>query len=111
MSYSVQENNGVVVLALHGKIMGGPEATEINDEINTLLDNQKSKVVIDLDKVEWMNSSGLGILISAVTLLKQNNGALRLIHVSDRIQKLLQISKLNTVFEICADLEEAKASF
>ena len=111
MKYTVTEKKGLVVLALSGKIMGGPEATEINDVINRLIDEKKNKIVIDLKNVEWMNSSGLGILIGAVTLLKNNQGGLRLIQVPDKIQALLKSTKLNTVFEISNTFEEAVASF
>jgi len=111
MNYTVSEKDGIVILSLAGKIMGGPEATEINDKINQLIDEKKLKIVIDLKNVEWMNSSGLGILIGAVTLLKNNDGTLFLIHVSDRIKNLLKITKLNTVFELRNSLKEATVSF
>ena len=107
MNYNVSEKSGITILALAGKIMGGPEATEINDEINRLIDENKVKVVIDLKNVEWMNSSGLGILIGAITLLKSNKGKFILIHVSDRIKNLLKITKLNSVFELSDSLDEA----
>ena len=110
MKYSVSERAGIVILALAGKIMGGPEATEINDKINQLIDQEKLKIIIDLDGVDWMNSSGLGILIGAVTLLKNNKGDLRLINVSDRIKNLLKITKLQTVFEVSQNFEEAATS-
>ena len=79
MNYSVSEQDGVVIISLDGKIMGGPEATEINEKFNQLIDDKKLKIVIDLDKVEWMNSSGLGILIGAVSLFRNNNGQLKII--------------------------------
>jgi anti-sigma B factor antagonist len=79
--------------------------------INRLIDEKKTKIVIDLKNVELMNSSGLGILIGAVTLLKNNQGGLRLIQVPDKIQALLKSTKLNTVFEISNTFEEAVASF
>ncbi len=111
MSYSVSEQNNVVIISLAGKIMGGPEATEINDKFNQLIDDKKLKVIIDLMNVEWMNSSGLGILIGAATLLRNNNGQLRLINVSERIQNLLRITKLSGIFETSNSLEEAITSF
>lgn len=107
MEYSVSEKQGFTILELRGKIMGGPEATEINDKINHLIDEKKIKIIIDLASVDWMNSSGLGILIGAVHVLKSNNGALCLINVSDRIKNLLKITKLDTVFEIHDSFKEA----
>ncbi len=110
MNYSLSEQSGVVILSLAGKIMGGPEATEINDKFNQLLDEKKLKIVIDLDQVEWMNSSGLGILIQATTLLKNNQGRLKLVNISERIQNLLKITKLSGIFETSDSIEEAVSS-
>ena len=111
MNYSVSEQDNIVIISLHGKIMGGPEATEINEKFNQLIDEKKLKIVIDLDNVEWMNSSGLGILIGAVSLFRNNNGQLRIINVSERIQNLLKITKLAGIFETSSSLEEAISSF
>lgn len=110
MNFNLAEQSGVVIISLVGKIMGGPEAGQINDQINNYIDQGKKRIVIDLQKVEWMNSSGLGILIGAIQTLKNNDGALCLIHVSDRIRELLKITKLINVFEIKPDLESAIAS-
>ena len=110
MNYTIVEQDDVVVLSLSGKIMGGPEASEINGKINQLIDDGKLKILIDLKEVEWMNSSGLGILIDAVTVLKNNNGTLRLVNVSDRIKNLLKITKLDTVFDIRDSIGDAKES-
>ena len=111
MNYSVKEQDDTIIIALTGKIMGGPEATEINEEFNQLIDDKKLKVVIDLKEVEWMNSSGLGILIGAVSLFRNNNGQIRIINVSERIQNLLKITKLAGIFETSNSLEEAISSF
>ncbi|MCK4753920.1 MAG: STAS domain-containing protein [Calditrichia bacterium] len=111
MDYSVSEQDDIVIISLNGKIMGGPEATEINEKFNQLIDTKKLKIVIDLNNVEWMNSSGLGILIGAVSLFRNNNGQLRIINVSERIQNLLKITKLAGIFETSSSLEEALSSF
>jgi anti-sigma B factor antagonist len=111
MNYSVSEQDDIIVISLTGKIMGGPEATEINEKFNQLIDDKKLKVVIDLNEVEWMNSSGLGILIGAVSLFKNNNGQLRIINISERIQNLLKITKLAGIFETSNSLNEAISSF
>ena len=95
MNYSVSEQDDIVVILLNGKIMGGPEATEINEKFNQLIDDNKLKMVIDLDNVEWMNSSGLGILIGAVSLFRKNNGQLRIINVSERIPAIVTDKIIN----------------
>ena len=69
--------------------------------------HNKKNIIIDLNEVDWMNSSGLGILIGAVTTLKNNNGRLALANVSDRISNLLRITKLADVFEVYETIDSA----
>lgn len=91
--------------------MGGPEAVKLNEEINQLLDDKQKKLVLDLSKVNRMNSSGLGILINALTTFKQNGGELKLASMTDRVQGLLVITKLNTIFETYDTVDAALNSF
>lgn len=111
MKLSSREQVGVVVLEPKGKIMGGPDATMLHDFLHDLIKQNKKKVVIDLSKVEWMNSTGLGILISGLTTLRNNGGELKLACVTDKIESLLTITKLITVFENYDTVEEAVKSF
>lgn len=106
----ISEREGIGIISLSGKIMGGPEAGEINEQINNLIDQNKKDILINLDKVDWMNSSGLGILIGAVTTLKNNDGRLGLVNISERITNLLKITKLIDVFEIYNDIDSAIGS-
>jgi anti-sigma B factor antagonist len=101
----------VVVLELSGKIMGGPDASLLNDKLHELIDKGRTKVIADLNKVNWMNSSGLGILIGGLTTMRNNGGDLKLANVTDRIQSLLMITKLLTVFETHESLDKAVDSF
>ncbi len=108
----IQENiNNITVIRLEGNVMGGPEAVKLNEEINQLLDKQKKKLVIDLGRVSRMNSSGLGILINALTTFKQNGGELKLANLSDRVKGLLTVTKLNTIFETYDNVDSALDSF
>jgi anti-sigma B factor antagonist len=111
MKITQKEISNVVVLELSGKIMGGPDATTLNDKLHALVETGKTKVVADLSKVNWMNSSGLGILISALTTIRNAGGDLKLAEITDRIQSLLMITKLLTVFDTYQTTDEAIASF
>jgi len=111
MTLKEKEQDGIVVLELSGKIMGGPDAALLNEKLHELVDAEKSKVVADLNKVNWMNSSGLGILIGGLTTMRNNKGDLKLANVTKRIESLLIITKLITVFETFNTLDEAIASF
>lgn len=111
MKLSDREQDGIVILEPRGKIMGGPDASLLHDRLHEYIEADKKKVVIDLSRVDWMNSTGLGILISSYTTLRNNHGELRLANVTNKIQSLLTITKLVTVFEAYDSVEEAIASF
>lgn len=105
------EKNGVAVLEPKGKIMGGPDATILHDKLHEFIEKGMKKVVVDMSKVEWMNSTGLGILISGLTTIRNNQGDLKLANVTGKIQSLLTITKLITVFEAFDSVEDAIESF
>jgi len=111
MKLTSQKIDDVMVLEPKGKIMGGPDATLLHDQLHEFIDQNMKKVVIDLAKVDWMNSTGLGILISGLTTLRNNGGELKLANVTEKIQSLLTITKLITVFECFDSVEDAVASF
>ncbi|UCG62794.1 MAG: STAS domain-containing protein [Candidatus Zixiibacteriota bacterium] len=111
MRLSDREQDGVVVLEPKGKIMGGPDASLLHDKLYEFIEQDKKKVVIDLSQVDWMNSTGLGILISGYTTLRNTNGELKLANVTEKIQSLLTITKLVTVFEAYDTVDEAVKSF
>ncbi len=111
MKLSSHEEGGVMILEPKGKIMGGPDATVLHDQLHDFIGQGKKKVVIDLSKVEWMNSTGLGILISGLTTLRHNGGDLKLARVTEKIESLLTITKLITVFENYDNVEDAIKSF
>ena len=111
MKLSTREQDGVVVFEPKGKIMGGPDASLLNDKLHDYIEKKMSKVVIDLARVDWMNSTGLGILISSYTTIRNNDGELKLANVTDKIQSLLTITKLVTVFDTYDSVEDALKSF
>lgn len=111
MKLSHREQDGVVILEPKGKIMGGPDATVLHDQIHGAISQGKLRVVIDLSKVDWMNSTGLGILIAGLTTMRDNKGELKLAAVTEKIQSLLTITKLITVFEAHDTVDQAIASF
>ncbi len=111
MKLSDYEKDGVFILEPKGKIMGGPDATLLHEKLHECIDQGKKKVIINLSGVDWMNSTGLGILISGLTTLRNNDGELKLANVTDKIQSLLTITKLVTVFEAYDSIEEALKSF
>ncbi|HDP99266.1 MAG TPA: anti-sigma factor antagonist [bacterium] len=111
MNLNEREIDGVVVLELSGKVMGGPDASLLSEKLHQLVDLKKTRVIADLGKVSWLNSSGLGILIGGLTTMRNSGGDLKLVNVTGKIESLLIITKLIKVFETFQTIEEAVNSF
>ena len=111
MALKEKMEGDVAILTLKGKLMGGPETVGVHEKIKELIDNDVKKVVIDLSKVKWMNSSGLGALMGAMTSLRNADGDLKLACVTDKVESLLMITKLITIFETFETIPEAVESF
>ena len=101
----------VAVLELKGNLMGGSETQSVHDKIKELGKDGVKKVVIDLGKVAWMNSTGLGALMGCLTTLRNAEGELKLARVTEKVQSLFMITKLITIFDTFETVEEAVASF
>jgi anti-sigma B factor antagonist len=111
MKISEKRISDVVVLNLEGSLMGGPEAVSLNEAVNHHLDEKSLKLVLNLESVERVNSSGLGILIKALTTFKTNGGVLKLANVNPKVKNLLVITKLDTILDSYDSVEAAVKSF
>lgn len=111
MGFNLNEKYNCVVLEFKGDVMGGPDAVALNDKLHELIDEGKMNIVVDLGGVKFMNSSGLGMLIGALTTVRKAGGDLRLARASEKIESLLIVTKLVTVFKNFKTLEEATNSF
>lgn len=111
MDIKINEQYNAVVLNLDGKLMGGPFGEEMSSTLHKLLDEGKKRIVIDLSKVGFVNSSGLGILIGGLTTMRNGGGDLKLAGITSKIEGLLSITKLNQIFEQFPSAESALKSF
>ncbi|MDO9693568.1 MAG: STAS domain-containing protein [Candidatus Latescibacteria bacterium] len=111
MKIKERKRDGVVILELNGKLMGGPDAAVFNDTLKTLIHEGHRNVLVDLARVNWVNSTGLGILISGYSTVRRSGGDLRLLNVSERVESIFMVSKLHTVFVSYSNEDEAVRSF
>jgi len=111
MKIKTNEKYGAVIIELKGNVMGGPDSQEFSDVLHKLLDEGKKNVVVDLADVKFMNSSGLGMLISGFTTIKNGGGAFKLANATEKINSLLVITKLITIFEHFESVDQAVESF
>ncbi|MBM4176160.1 MAG: STAS domain-containing protein [Ignavibacteria bacterium] len=111
MKITHSEAYNAVILELKGNVMGGPEAAELNTTLHNLLEEGKKNVVVNLADVKFMNSSGLGMLIGGLTTMKNGGGDLKLANATEKIQSLLIITKLITIFEHFESVDAAVESY
>ena len=101
----------VQVIKLIGELMAGHDSEKLRNVIDESISAENVNVVVDMKEVNWMNSSGLGMLISALTSLRSSGGDMRLANMSDRIRRPMQITKLDKVFQDFDSVEEAVKSY
>lgn len=111
MKIKTSEKYGAVIIELKGNVMGGEDTKNFTDLLHKLIDENKLNVIVDLSNVKFMNSSGLGMLISGLTTMKKVNGHFKLACVSDKIESLLIITKLITIFDTFDSVDAAVKSF
>ncbi|MEA3296986.1 MAG: STAS domain-containing protein [candidate division Zixibacteria bacterium] len=100
----------VVVFEVSGKIMGGKGTTLFYGTVREYINRNKKNIVIDLTKVDWINSIGLGMLISALTTVKNADGRLVLANITT-VESILTLTRLITVFDHYDSCDEAIKSF
>jgi len=106
MKFEDRLDGDIVTIDISGKIMGGEETTMFHGRIHEYISQNKKKFVIDLTKVDWMNSVGLGMLISSLTTVRNAGGRLVLANITN-IETILTITRLVTVFEHYENKAEA----
>ncbi len=105
------EGKHAVVLSVSGSIQGGSDADGFLAVIRELVAEGRSNVLVDLEEVNYINSTGLGILINGYSTLKRAGGSMKLLNLTDRVESLFAVTKLNLVFEVFSDEVEALRSF
>jgi anti-sigma B factor antagonist len=101
----------VTVLDLNGKVTIGEGSVALRSVIRRVLGEGKNKILLNLGSVGYIDSSGIGELVSSFTAVNQEGGTLKLLNLTEKIQDLLAITKLLTVFDVYEDEGEALSSF
>ncbi len=106
LNHTIKED--ILFIELSGDLLGESNGIQVVELANDYIINRKvTKCTVDLSQVRYMNSNGLGVLITLLTKFRNKGGELVLIHPSDQISKLLMITKLNSIFAIAVDSAEA----
>jgi anti-sigma B factor antagonist len=108
---STREVGGVIVIDLEGRITLGVGSALLRDLIHGNLDSGHQKLVLNLAGVNYLDSTGLGELVSGYRFVKSHDGEMKLLNLNKKVSDLLQITKLYTVFDIHNDEAQAVKSF
>lgn len=101
----------VTVLTVTGSLMSGPEVAPFHEHVKKLGDTGLKKIVVDFSKVKWFGSSMLGVLTASLASVKNNDGDIRLAGVVDRIESILMVTRLASIFRTFKTVDEAVGSF
>jgi anti-sigma B factor antagonist len=111
MKASSRRVDGVTILDLSGRITLGEGSVVLRDQIRELIGKSEKKILLNLGDVTYIDSSGIGELVSAFTTVRNQGGELKLLNLTKKVHDLLQITKLYTVFDVKDDEAAAIASF
>jgi anti-sigma B factor antagonist len=111
MKASNRQVNGVTVVDMSGRITLGEGSVVLRESIRDLVAKGQKKILLNLGDVTYIDSSGIGELVSAFTTVRNQGGELKLLNLTKKVHDLLQITKLYTVFDIKDDETAAVGSF
>jgi anti-sigma B factor antagonist len=111
MTMSTRELGSVIIVDISGRIVLGEESAALRNLVRDLLSKGHRKILFNLADVNYIDSSGLGHLVSAFTSVQKQKGDLKLLHLTKNVHDVMQITKLYTVFDIMDDEAAAVRSF
>jgi anti-sigma B factor antagonist len=111
LKFTTRQVDGVTILDLNGRITLGDGSVVLRDAVKDVLGKGSKSILLNLANVDYIDSSGLGELVSAYTTVKNQGGELKLLHLTNKVHDLLQITKLYTVFDIKDDEASAISAF
>ncbi len=111
MKATTRQANEITIVDLRGQIKLGEGASVLRDTVKELLGKGQRKILVNLSDINYIDSTGIGELVSAFTSVRKEGGELKLLHLTKRVRDLLQITKLYTVFHILDDEAAAIAAF
>jgi anti-sigma B factor antagonist len=106
-----REKEGITILDFKGRISAGPEATALREKVAEVTAAGKRNLVLNLAGVDYIDSTGLGALVVCVTGLRKLGGNMKLLNLNRRNIDLLVMTKLDTVFEVFTDEQDAVSSY
>ena len=103
--------DGVLILEARGRITLGPETESLRQRLKDTSESGHKQIVLDLAGVDYIDSAGLGTLVSGAASVRRAGGELKLANLTSRVRDLMQITRLSTLFEVYDSLDKARSSY
>ena len=111
MKVSTRQMDSITIVELSGRITLGEESAALRETIGALVGKGNKKILLKLGEVTYIDSSGIGALVSAFNVIRGQGGELKLVNVTQKVRDLLHMTKLDTLFDIKDDEATAIAAF
>ena len=111
MKATSRTNDGVEIISLQGKITIGSGDSQLREVITNALNTGKNNILLDMSGVTTIDSSGIGELVGSYTTVTNRGGKLKLLHLPAKLNELLHVTQLITVFEVYENEQDALKSF
>ena len=106
-----REKEGITILDVKGRLVVGEASTMLREKMNAEVSNEVKQIVLNLEHVDYIDSTGLGTMVICYTTLHKSGGGLTLVHLNRRNLELMVLTKLSTIFQIFAEEQDAVNSF
>jgi anti-sigma B factor antagonist len=111
MDFTITQDGIVNIVTLKGSLLADVQTREILDKVSGLVQDGKTNFIVDMNQLKFINSSGLGMLLTCLLKARKNRGDLVLANVPEQVSNLLNITKLSSVFTTVESVEDAKSKF
>ena len=111
MKVNAYEKDGIWVVEVKGQLMGGPDTGELDEKLYAIIGKGNKKAIVDLGGCDWINSSGLSILIHHYKKFKDAEGELKMANLTKKVERIMVIARLIEVFDVKDSVDEAMAAF
>jgi anti-sigma B factor antagonist len=111
LELGTREREGIILLDLKGRITAGEEVSMFRDAFQKIAETQEARLILNLQHVDYIDSTGLGAMVMCSTLMKRSGGVTKLLHLNRRNLELLVMTKIVAIFEVFDDEVDAVNSF
>jgi anti-sigma B factor antagonist len=111
ITIEIRNRDDVAIVVISGKLMGGPDADRLRSTVTQLAESGRKKILLDLGEVPWVNSAGVGILLSLVTNIPRTGARIKFARINERVRSILDVTRISSHLDSYADEDGAMSSF